>query len=173
MPGMIAPAPRVIAPAAPPRTMPPMSRRPPITSMTQARRRQLDAGRRFWIGVARLVLITAVATATAWAGMRVNRPDEMSMIDPDVPEVLKRYVGDVRLETNTLKEALDGLSMASGVTIDVEPTVNVVANATKPGPPPAPITLKGATLGVALATVLSQFNPPDWSITYRLDDRRI
>ena len=156
-----------------------MSRSRSTISMTQARRRQLDAGRRFWIGAGRLVLVTAVATATAWAGTRVNRPDDMSMIDPDVPDVLKRYIGDVRLETGSLREALDALSKVSGVKIEIDPTVNnpgFSAYVDRPGPPPAPITLKRATLGIALAAVLSQFSSSDPAthlLTYHAEGVRI
>jgi hypothetical protein len=101
----------------------------------------------------------------------VNRGSDAAVIDPDVEDVLKVYLGDVTLRVGSLAQAIGDLSGVSGVRIEFDPESPAFGNRPaaylRPdGPPAAPLVLESASLGTALATVLGQFNEafgPGWT----------
>jgi hypothetical protein len=139
----------------------------------------LDVTRNLWIGAARMLLTICIAIATAWAASRVNRNPAAAMIDPDVDHVLKRHIGDITISVHSLKGALADLSTKSGVTFKLDddqfskmggpPESSLLI----PGPPPEPLRLRNASLGTALAAVLTQFDSSPAALTYTIEPNAV
>jgi hypothetical protein len=117
--------------------------------------------------VGRIVLTVFVAVGTAWVGSRVNRTDDLSVADPDVPDVFRRPIADTDIEVRSFEEAMEQLSRQSGGAVayvdEVRPEDRNRAYLLKNGPPIEPLRLRRANVGTALAAVARQFHGErDW-----------